>query len=95
VKDYIQCAGKHITNCSISEVRDDVEQLSNFMEHIMKQANLNCHGKLHKKYVNYFFLLFYFKVDFMVVNMLLLMYVVDKVHGNFIVEKSLILDQKH
>ncbi|CAF1316082.1 unnamed protein product, partial [Adineta ricciae] len=26
------------------EVRDDVEQLSNFMEYIMKQANLNCHG---------------------------------------------------
>jgi len=44
VTDYIQCAGKHITNCSISEVRDDVEQLSNFMEYIMKQANLNCHG---------------------------------------------------
>ncbi|CAF3003242.1 unnamed protein product [Rotaria sp. Silwood2] len=44
VTDYIQCAGKHITNCSIIEVRDDVEQLSNFMEYIMKQANLNCHG---------------------------------------------------
>ena len=44
VTDYIQCAGRHISNCSISEVRDDVEQLSNFMEYIMKQANLNCHG---------------------------------------------------
>ncbi|CAF0861772.1 unnamed protein product [Rotaria sp. Silwood1] len=44
VSDYIQCAGKHITNCSIIEVRDDVEQLSNFMEYIMKQANLYCHG---------------------------------------------------
>lgn len=45
MSDYIQCAGKHVTNCSISEVREDVEQLSNFMEYIMKQANLNCHGK--------------------------------------------------
>ena len=45
VRDYIQCAGKHITNCSISEVREDVEQLSNFMEYIMKQANEKCHGK--------------------------------------------------
>jgi hypothetical protein len=45
VWDYIQCAGKYITNCSIMEVRDDVEQLSNFMEYIMKQANVNCHGK--------------------------------------------------
>lgn len=45
VSDYIQCAGRHVSNCSISEVREDVEQLSNFMEHIMKQANLNCHGK--------------------------------------------------
>lgn len=44
VKDYIQCAGKHISNCSIIEVKDDVEQLSNFMEHIIKQANLYCHG---------------------------------------------------
>ena len=43
--DYVQCAGKHITNCSIIEVRDDVEQLSSFMEHIIKQANLYCHGK--------------------------------------------------
>ncbi len=46
VTDYIQCAGKHITNCSIIEVRDDVEQLSTFMEFIMKQANLYCHGKI-------------------------------------------------
>ena len=43
---YIQCAGKYITNCSIIEVQDDVEQLSNFMEHIIKQANRNCHGRL-------------------------------------------------
>ncbi len=50
VTNYIQCAGKHITNCSIIEVRDDVEQLSNFMEYIMKQANLNCHGKQKKNY---------------------------------------------
>ncbi len=58
VTDYIQCAGKHITNCSISEVRDDVEQLSNFMEYIMKQANLNCHGKI--KYFDQTFLNIFF-----------------------------------
>ena len=50
-REYIQCAGKHITNCSIIEVRDDVEQLSNFMEYIMKQANLCCHGKIKNKLV--------------------------------------------
>ena len=50
VRDYIQCAGKHITNCSILEVRDDVEQLSNFMEHMMKQANLKCHGKQKQQF---------------------------------------------
>lgn len=44
VRNYVQCAGKHITNCSIVEVREDVEQLSNFMEHVIKQANFNCHG---------------------------------------------------
>ncbi len=60
VTDYIQCAGKHITNCSIIEVRDDVEQLSNFMEHIMKQANLYCHGKI-KFFLQFSFFFKYFK----------------------------------
>ena len=59
VTDYIQCAGKHISNCSIIEVKDDVEQLSNFMEYIMKQANLYCHGtsnvqKLSKDFIPFF-----------------------------------------
>ncbi|CAF1156398.1 unnamed protein product [Didymodactylos carnosus] len=45
--NYIQCAGKHITNCSIMEVKDDVEQLSMFMDYIMKQANVNCQGGLY------------------------------------------------
>ncbi|CAF5021202.1 unnamed protein product, partial [Rotaria magnacalcarata] len=44
VREYIQCAGKHITNCSIIDVQDDVQQLSNFMDHIKKNANLCCHG---------------------------------------------------
>jgi hypothetical protein len=93
VTDYIQCAGKHITNCSIIEVRDDVEQLSNFMEHIMKQANLYCHGK-NNHFLSFKNILNDFKVVFMVANMLLLMYVVDKVHENFIVVKHLIQQQK-
>ncbi|UJR08491.1 hypothetical protein I4U23_012758 [Adineta vaga] len=44
VRDYIQCSDKYITNCSIIEVRDDVEQLSHFMEIIKKQADLHCYG---------------------------------------------------
>ena len=92
VTDYIQCAGKHITNCSISEVRDDVEQLSNFMEYIMKQANLYCHGKRFSFIFQ--IILFNSQVVSMVVNMQLLMYVVGKVHENFIMVKHSILDRQ-
>ena len=45
VTEYVRCAGKHISNCSIIDVRDDVEQLSNFIEYIIKQANLHCQGE--------------------------------------------------
>ncbi|CAF0901827.1 unnamed protein product [Adineta steineri] len=44
VRDYIRCADKYITNCSIIDVRDDVEQLSNFMKHIQKEADRECQG---------------------------------------------------
>ncbi len=93
VRDYKQCADKHITNCSIIEVRDDVEQLSNFIEYIIKQANFRCYGKI--KFLRLFFsYILNFKVVLLDVNMLLLMHVVYKKKTIFIVVKHWIQHQK-
>lgn len=44
VRDYVKCASKHITNCSILDVHDDVDQLWNFMESMKKQVDMSCQG---------------------------------------------------
>jgi hypothetical protein len=93
VRDYKPCADKHITNCSIIEVRDDVEQLSNFIDYIVKQADFKCHGKI--KFLRIFFsYILNFKVVLLDVNMLLLMHVVYKMKKIFIVVKHRIQQQK-
>ncbi|CAF0795422.1 unnamed protein product [Didymodactylos carnosus] len=44
--DYYQCANRYITNCSIVEVKEDVDQLTTFMDYIEKSANRECPGGL-------------------------------------------------
>ena len=42
---YVRCANRHVSNCSIIDVQDDVEQLTNFIDYLVRQANRHCQGK--------------------------------------------------
>lgn len=42
--DYVTCSNQYLTNCNISSMRNEADQLQSFIDYVTKSANVHCPG---------------------------------------------------
>ena len=42
--DYVTCSNQYLTNCNISLMRNEADQLQSFIDYVTKSANVHCPG---------------------------------------------------